>query len=130
MSEERIFVPWKHIKWSWIRWIATFRNNNLRVLIYMHMFLYVYVSMFYVYIYVFSTFYWMRNLLELLIFTQVSANLHGECRQGKFYRVILLNRGSMPRKRTGRKWCKFSRSECATSQRDVTQDCTLIGWWP
>ena len=31
------------------------------------------------------------------------------------YRVIILNRGSMPRKRTGRNWYKFSRPECATS---------------
>ena len=29
-------------------------------------------------------------------------------------RVIILNRGSMPRKRTGRKWCNSSRSQCAT----------------
>ena len=27
----------------------------------------------------------------------------------------MLNRGSMPRKRTGQRWCKFSRPECATS---------------
>ena len=33
-------------------------------------------------------------------------------------RVIILNRGSMPRKRTGR---------IATSQRDITRDCALIG---
>ena len=26
-----------------------------------------------------------------------------------YHRVIILNRGSIPRKRTGRKWCKFSR---------------------
>ena len=36
-------------------------------------------------------------------------------------------RGSMPRRRTGRKWCKFSRPDCATSQRDVTRDFALIG---
>ena len=42
------------------------------------------------------------------------------------HRVIILNRGSMPRKRTRRKWCKFSRPECATSQRDVTRDCMLM----
>ena len=39
-------------------------------------------------------------------------------RSGKLivtHRVIILNRGSMPRKRTGRKWCKFSRPEFATS---------------
>ena len=27
-------------------------------------------------------------------------------------------------------WCKFSRPECATSQRDVTRDCAFIGLWP
>ena len=32
------------------------------------------------------------------------------------HRVIILNRGIMPRKRTGSKWCKFSRPQCATSQ--------------
>ena len=42
------------------------------------------------------------------------------------HRVIILNRGSMLRKRTERNWCKFSRPECATSQRDVTRDCALI----
>ena len=31
------------------------------------------------------------------------------------HRVIILNRGSMLRKRKRRKWCKFSRPECATS---------------
>ena len=31
------------------------------------------------------------------------------------HRVIILNRGSMPRKRTGRKWCNSSRPQCATS---------------
>ena len=30
-------------------------------------------------------------------------------------RVIILNRGCMPRKRTGRKWCNFSRLQCAAS---------------
>ena len=49
---------------------------------------------------------------------------------GLNHRVIILNRGSMPRKRTGRKWWNFSRPECATSQRDVTRDCPLIGLWP
>ena len=37
------------------------------------------------------------------------------------HRVIILNSGSMPRKRTGRKRCKFSLPECATLQRDVTR---------
>ena len=42
------------------------------------------------------------------------------------HRVIILTRGSMRRKRTGRKWCNSSRPQCATSQRDVTRDCALI----
>ena len=33
-----------------------------------------------------------------------------------WHMVKILNRGSMPCKRTGRKWCKSSRSQCATSQ--------------
>ena len=41
--------------------------------------------------------------------------------------VIILNRRSMPHKRTGRKLSKFPRLECAKSQRDVTRDCSLIG---
>ena len=42
------------------------------------------------------------------------------------HRVIILNRGSMPRKRTERKWCEFSRPECATSQRDALETaCSL-----
>ena len=42
------------------------------------------------------------------------------------HRVIILNRGSMPRNWTGRKWCKFSLPECATSQRDALETaCSL-----
>ena len=37
-------------------------------------------------------------------------------------------RESMPYNRIGKNWCKFSRPECATSQRDVTLDCGLIHW--
>ena len=44
--------------------------------------------------------------------------------------LVILNRGSMPRKRTERKWYKFSRPECVTPQHDVTRNCTLIGLWP
>ena len=36
----------------------------------------------------------------------------------------------MPRKRTGRKWCTSSRPQWATSQRNVTRDCVLIGKRP
>ena len=38
------------------------------------------------------------------------------------HRAIILNRGSMPHKRTGWKWCNYSRPQCATSQRDVTKE--------
>ena len=37
-------------------------------------------------------------------------------------RVIILNRGSMPRKWTARKRCNSSRPHCATLQCDVTRD--------
>ena len=43
-----------------------------------------------------------------------------------YHRVIILNRGSMHRKRTGKKWCNSSRPQCVSSQRDVTRDCALI----
>ena len=41
------------------------------------------------------------------------------------HRVIILNRGNMPRKRTGRKWCNSSRPQCVTPQRDFFRDCAL-----
>ena len=43
------------------------------------------------------------------------------------HRVIILLERACLHNRTGRNWCKFSRPECATSQRDVTRDCALIG---
>ena len=46
------------------------------------------------------------------------------------HRVIILNSRSMPRKRTRKKWCKFSRPECSTSQSDVTRDCALLANCP
>ena len=48
------------------------------------------------------------------------------------HRVIIPNRGSMPRKRTGRKWCKFSRPECATSletARSLANGPSWVGGW-
>ena len=44
--------------------------------------------------------------------------------------VIILNRGSMRRKRTGIEWRIISIPEYAMSQRDVTRDFALIGQWP
>ena len=38
--------------------------------------------------------------------------------RGNHHIVIILNRGSMPRKRTGRKWCKFS----------PTRMCNVTAW--
>ena len=46
--------------------------------------------------------------------------------QSKLKKGVILNRGSMPYKRTERKGCKFSRQEYATSSRGVTQDCPLV----
>ena len=42
------------------------------------------------------------------------------CLHNRIERACLHNR-------IGWKWCKFSRPECATSQRDVTRDCDIIG---
>ena len=40
--------------------------------------------------------------------------------------IILLERACLHNK-IGRNWCKFSRPECATSQRDVTRDWVANG---
>ena len=43
------------------------------------------------------------------------------------HRVIILLQRACLHNRIGRNWCKFSRPECATSHRDVTRVCELIG---
>ena len=43
------------------------------------------------------------------------------------HRVIIILERTCLHNRIGRNLCKFSRPECATSQRDVTRDCMLIG---
>ena len=45
---------------------------------------------------------------------------------GDVHCLILLERACL-HNRIGRNWCKFSRPECATSQRDVTRYCAFIG---
>ena len=45
--------------------------------------------------------------------TPYRLSLHRSIREQR--RVIKLIRGSMPRKRKGRKWCYFSRQQCVTS---------------
>ena len=43
--------------------------------------------------------------------------------------IILLERACL-HNRIGRNWCKFSRAECATSQSDVTRDCSSLANGP
>ena len=46
------------------------------------------------------------------------------------HRVIILLERACLHNKIGRNWCKFYLPECATSQRDVTRNCALIGQWP
>ena len=46
-----------------------------------------------------------------------------------YHRVIILLERACLHNRIGRNWCKFSLPKCATSHRDVIQDCALIGYW-